>query len=158
PGASDGNALISSVEEFQSMSLRRVPLIVTLVLTLAPVHNPRAQGEVPADLKPLLARPVSEMRLVVTRYNADRQTLNANYAGPSGFNRPGGGGRGGAGVNSAPAGPVPISAPRLARLKRFGLDWQAALAAFPAAKLTAAAVSDLTALQASVSRDLAQLE
>ena len=41
---------------------------------------------VPADLKPLLVGPISEMRLVVTRYNADRNTLIGDYA------RAGGGG------------------------------------------------------------------
>src|SRR5664279_378829 len=54
-----------------------------------------AGAAVPADLKPLLAPRVSEMRLVVTRYNADRNTLNANYAGPNGFHVAGGGRRGG---------------------------------------------------------------
>ena len=63
-----------------------------------------AQNEgVPRDLKPLLAKPVSEMRLVVTRYNADRQTLNGNYAGPGGFNMPGGRGGGGRGAAARPA-------------------------------------------------------
>ena len=36
---------------------------------------------VPADLKPLLVGPASEMRLVVTRYQADRNTLAGNYRG-----------------------------------------------------------------------------
>src|SRR5262245_2334167 len=73
-----------------------------------------AQAAVPSDLKPLLAKPASEMRLVVTRYSADRQTLNLNYAGPGGFNmRGGGGGRQGRGGPEAGApatlGPVPVS-------------------------------------------------
>src|SRR3974390_2133325 len=64
----------------------------------APVlQAPTAAPAVPADLKPLLARPVSEMRLVITRYSADRQELNANYAGPGGFDMPGGRGGGRAG-------------------------------------------------------------
>src|SRR3954464_1653826 len=86
------------------------------------------------------------MRLVVTRYNAERQTLNGNYAGPSGFNMPGGRGRG-RGAPGAPGGPgapaaapanrpVPVSTLRLARLKRFDLDWQAALGKRPAAELS----------------------
>src|SRR6188474_2917662 len=121
---------------------------------------------VPQDLKPLLAKPVSEMRLVVTRYNADRQTLNANYAGPGGFNMPGG--RGGGGRGAAPAaggpgagaapGPVPVSAARLARLKRFDLDWQTATGAISTSKLTAAAQADLTALKSAITRNLIQLE
>ena len=121
---------------------------------------------VPADLKPLLAAPVSEMRLVVTRYRADRTTLAGNYAGPSG----GGGGRGGRGGGAAPAGagaggpaaapaqPVPLSPARLARLKRFDLDWQAALAKINSAKFSAPAVADLTALKASIDTNLKQIE
>src|SRR6187431_1271207 len=63
---------------------------------------------VPADLKPLLAAPASEMRLVVTRYQADRSTLAGNYAGPSGAGRGAGGRRGGgAGPAVPPAPPVP---------------------------------------------------
>jgi len=126
---------------------------------------PPAQA-VPADLKPLLAAPVSEMRLVVTRYRADRTTLAGNYAGPSG----GGGGRGGRGGAAAPAGagaggpaaapaqPVPLSPARLARLKRFDLDWQAALARINSAKFSAPAVADLTALKASIDTNLKQIE
>ena len=55
----------------------------------------QAPPAVPADLTPLLAGPVSEFRLVVTRYNADRSTLSGHYAGQSG--RGGGGGRAGGG-------------------------------------------------------------
>src|SRR3954468_14269773 len=115
---------------------------------------------VPQDLKPLVAAPASEMRLVATRYRADRQTLNANYAGAGGFNMPGaGGGRGAAAEQAAPAPrPVPISAARLARLKRYGLDWQAALDRLSADKLPPAAASDLAALKSAVAADLTQLE
>src|SRR5215216_7346969 len=59
----------------------------------------RPSPAVPADLKPLLAAPASEMRLVVTRYQADRNTVAGNYAGPSGAGR--GGGRGGRGATPA---------------------------------------------------------
>src|SRR5215510_3383141 len=81
--------------------------------------------QVPSDLKPLLAAPASEMRLVVTRYNLDRQTLYGNYAGGSGGGRGGGrgaasrGGGGGAAATGAPATPpaapstpVPLSPAR----------------------------------------------
>ena len=63
------------------------------------------------------------MRLVTQRYNADRATLNGNY------DRGGAGGRGGrgAGAVSVP-GPVSLSTNRIARLKRYDMDWQAALA------------------------------
>ena len=69
------------------------------------------------------------MRLVVVRYNADRSTLSGNYAGG---NRAGGGGRRGGGAGPAGGGgaqpiDVPVSPGRIARLKRFDIDWQAAL-------------------------------
>ena len=44
---------------------------------------------VPADLKPLLVGPASDMRLVVTRYQADRNTLAGNFAGPGPLPEPG---------------------------------------------------------------------
>jgi uncharacterized protein (DUF885 family) len=121
---------------------------------------------VPQDLNPLLAKPASEMRLVVTRYNADRGELNRNYAGRGGFNFPGGG-RGGRGAGAAgtggaqasqPAPPAPISPARLARLKRFDLDWQAALGKLNTAKLSPAAATDLTSLKAAIDANLKALE
>jgi hypothetical protein len=143
------------------------------VLVAGPAHidaawtQAPAASQVPSDLKPLLAGPVSEARLVVTRYTADRNTLSGDYAGSGGR---GGGGRGGGGraggagagggapAAEAPTGPVPISAARLARLKRFDLDWQAALAKLDTAKLTAAAKTDLTNLTATVAANLQQVE
>ena len=117
---------------------------------------------VPADLKPLLVGPASEMRLVVTRYQADRTTLAGNYAGPSGAGRGGGGGRRGGGAGTAPAvppaPPVPLSDARLARLKRFDLDWQAALAKLDTSKLSAAAATDLAGLKSSIETNLKQIE
>ncbi len=134
------------------MRLRRFPVVLAaLGFVIVAVHGVTGQAPaVPQDLKPLLAKPVSEMRLVVTRYNADRQTLNANYAGPGGFNMPGGRGGGRAtapaagrpGAGAAPT-PVPVSAARLARLKRFDLDWQTALNAIGAARLSPPAQTDL---------------
>jgi hypothetical protein len=121
----------------------------------------QASASVPADLKPLLVGPASEMRLVVTRYQADRTTLAGNYAGPSGAGR-GGGGRRGGGAGAAPATPpappVPLSDARLSRLKRFDLDWQAALAKLDTSKLSAAATADLAGLKASVETNLKQIE
>ena len=136
-------------------------LLVVCALGVLALPGMHAQsGAVPPDLKPLLAAPVSEMRLVATRYRADRQTLNANYAGAGGFNMPGArGGRGAAAEQAAPAPrPVPISAARLARLKRYGLDWQAALDSLSPARLSPAAASDLAALKAAIAADLTQLE
>ena len=116
-----------------------------------------AQG-VPADLKPLLAAPTSEMRMVVTWYNADRNTLIGHFAGGG----RGGGGRGGGaaagGAAVAPVAPVPISAARLARLKRYDLDWQAALKKIDPAKLTALAKADLVTLNTTVENNLKQVD
>ncbi|MDQ3070559.1 MAG: DUF885 domain-containing protein [Acidobacteriota bacterium] len=138
------------------MFRRHVPTVFCAVAALAVTIG--AQNEVPRDLRPLLAKPVSEMRLVVTRYNADRQTLNRNYAGPGGFNMPGGRGRGAAQPAGPAPQPVPVSTARLARLKRLDLDWQAALSRMPAATLTPAAAQDLAALQSSINANLGRLE
>src|SRR5829696_9934137 len=82
---------------------------VTLGARQAAVSAPSA---VPPDLKPLLASPASEMRMVVTRYQADRALLAGNYAGPSGAGR--GGRRGGGAAPAAPPPPpVPLSMARL---------------------------------------------
>ena len=72
-----------------------------------------------------------------------------------------GGGQPGAAAPAAPAPaarPAPISAARLARLKRYDLDWQAALLRIPTANLTEAAAADLTALKVAISMNLQQLE
>ena len=120
---------------------------------------PQVSVAVPGDLKPLLAARVSEMRLVTTRYTADRNTLNANYAGPNGFHvANGGGGRRGGGAAPGAGGPVPVSPARLARLKRFDLDWQAALGKLTTAKLSPAATADLKALQSTIENNLKQIE
>lgn len=143
------------------MISRRLTVVVgTLFLALAP--GLRAQERVPVNLTPLLAAPASEMRLVVTRYHADRAALNQNFAGPGGFNmrgaRRGGPAQPGQSPAAQTAGPVPISAARLARLKRFDLDWKAALGRVPAARLSAAATADLAALNASIDANLTRLE
>ena len=135
------------------------------------------QQDVPADLKPLLAPRLSELRLVVLRYNADRSTLNGNYAGgarggrrgggggqPGGApGRAGGGGAGGGG-NAAVAPPVAtpldvaVSPARIARLKRFDMDWQAALAKIDASKLSPAAKTDLDGLKSAIQTNLVALD
>lgn len=145
------------------MTVRRLTVVAAALFALVLPPVQAQESGVPADLKPLLAKPASEMRLVVTRYNADRQTLNQNFAGPGGFNMGrGGGGRGqgtpGAATPAAGLGPVPISQTRLARLKRYDLDWQAALARVAAATFSPAAASDLTSLKGRVETNLSQLE
>src|SRR5687768_2048945 len=92
---------------------------------------------VPSDLRPLLTPRRSEMRLVVTRYQADRTLLGGNYAGAAATQ---GGGRG-RGQQAAPdtALVVPVSPARIARLRRFGLSWQTALARLDTTALSAAA-------------------
>ena len=79
---------------------------------------PAADDDVPSDLKPLLAAPESELRLVTERYSIDRTTLNGNYDGGRG---PGRGGRGGrrnrAGCWLRDSCRSPSN--RLARLKRY---------------------------------------
>jgi hypothetical protein len=138
----------------------RVALALVVCLLVAqPVWIAARQDSpqaVPSDLKPLLAEPASEMRLVVTRYTLDRQTLAGNYAGGSG--RGGGRGRGGDGV--APATPPPVSQARIARLKRFDRSWQEALGKIDPNTLTPAARADLRSLRTTlvdnISRTLGQ--
>ena len=68
---------------------------------------PADDNTVPSDLRPLLAAPESELRLVTQRYNTDRTTLNGNYDGGRGPGRGGRGGDGrGRGTDAAPAAPA----------------------------------------------------
>jgi hypothetical protein len=120
--------------------------------------SPQAQDAVPTDLRPLLAAPQSEMRMVSQRYALDRVTLSGNYA--NGAAR-GGGGRRGRAANAdqpRPTPQVPLSTARLARLKRFDRSWQAALGRLESAKLTAAATADLARLKATIAANLQQLD
>jgi hypothetical protein len=139
---------------------RRLPLVVAFLAGLGTFAATAQEQAVPADLKPLLAAPRSEMRMVVQRYNLDRSTLSGNYANGSG--RGGGrGGRGGApapGAGAATANPVPLSPARISRLKRFDMNWQAAVGRIDAAKLTSAARTDLDGLKAAVAANLKQLD
>ena len=96
----------------------------------ASVRATQADQAVPKDLKPLLLPRQSEMRLVTARYTLDRATLSGNYFG--GSSRGGGRGAGGPGGAARAArrfSPSRSRPHRIARLKRFDLDWQAALAA-----------------------------
>jgi uncharacterized protein (DUF885 family) len=128
---------------------------------LAPVAaqqaaTPAAVDDVPKDLKPLLASAPSEMRLVVQTYRLDRATLNGNYQGPGGGR---GGGRGRGAADAAPAAvAASLSPARIARLKRFDLDWQAALRKLDVNALSAAGRADLATLQQTIESNLKQLE
>ncbi len=127
-------------------------LVVGLSVAMAFAWSAGAQTppgqDVPTDLVPLLAKPQSEMRIVVQRYATDRTTLAGNYVGGGGGGRGGGrGGRaGGTGAAAAPdsapgaaAAPVALSTARIARLKRFDLEWQTALARIDGSRLSSAA-------------------
>jgi Bacterial protein of unknown function (DUF885) len=123
-----------------------------------PTQPTAADQSVPANLRELLLPPQSEMRLVAQRYVADRNTLSGNYQGGEGGGR-GGGGRGGQAPDAAPAArPLSVSPNRIARLKRFDLDWQAALGRLDAAKLSAAGRTQLDALKGTIQGNLTQLE
>ena len=131
-------------------------VVVCSALLVAPVGA--LQQDVPTDLRPLLAAPQSEMRLVVVRYNADRSTLSGNYAGG---NRAGGGRRGGgAGPAGGGAQPidVPVSPDRIARLKRFDLDWQAALGESRCREAHRDGEVGSRRLKSAIANDLVQLD
>jgi len=135
--------------------MRRLTLVAPalfLLLTLRPLAQDQP---VPADLKPLLAAPQSDMRLVVQRYTLDRSTLSGNYANGSAGR---GGGRGRGNPQAAPNPLVPLSPARIARLKRFDTNWLAALGKIDAGKLTAAAKSDLDSLKTTVGANLTRLD
>jgi hypothetical protein len=137
------------------MTTRRVTLAIPM-LFLALTFRPSAQDQtIPTDLKPLLAAPQSEMRMVVQRYTLDRATLSGNYANGSA----GRGGRGRGGPQAAaPAPLVPLSPARIARLKRFDTNWLAALNRIEAGKLTATAKTDLDTLKTTVAAGLTRLD
>lgn len=137
-----------------------------LVLATLPLHAqgrgdapPAGAETVPNDLRALLAPRRSEMRLVTLRYTADRSLLSGNYAGAAG-GRGQGGGRGGAAapVDTLAARPLALSPARIARLKRFDLDWQNALALLPAGGLSQEARAGLDSLKTVIAKDVAQLD
>ena len=145
-------------ENFPSMNaLRRLlPPVSLLVVSLA--FSAAAQEQpVPTDLAPLLAAPASEMRMVVQRYTLDRNTLSGNYANGS-MGRGGGRGRGAGAAATPPPPLVPLSPGRLARLKRFDVNWQAALDRLPAGKLTTAAQAELASLKDTVKTNQQRLD
>ena len=131
----------------RTLAFALLAILPALAAAQVPPAPAQDQG-VPADLRPLLLPPQSEMRLVVLRYSADRNTLNGNYAAGGR-----GGGRGGAGAALAS-----MSTGRIARLKRYDMDWQAALAKLDGGRLTPAAKADLEALGTTIQANLAQLD
>ena len=138
--------------------VRAVVLFLVFLTTGIAALGLRAQEAVPVDLRPLLAAPHSEMRMVGQRYTLDRTTLAGNYA--NGAARGAGAGRrgrGGTADQPAPP-PVPVSPGRIARLKRFDLNWQAALGRLDAAKLTPEAKTDLARLSSTITANLAELD
>jgi hypothetical protein len=110
---------------------------------------------VPTDLRPLLTPRHSEMRLVVTRYNVDRNLLATNYAGVTNTGGRGGGGARGTGAQETP---LVISTGRIARLERFDMSWQTALNRIDNTKVSDEARADLLALKATIQRNLAELD
>lgn len=132
---------------------------LSLVLCSTLTSSALAQGAttfrdtIPADLRPLLAPRRSEMRLVTLRYNADRNLLVGNYAGNAG-----GRGRGAGAPDTTLGPPIIVSANRIARLKEFDTNWQRALSALDAAKLTAPARTDLDSLKGAVAANIARAD
>ena len=131
-------------------------LLAPLAAQQAPPAPAQQTAEVPTDLKPLLVPAPSEMRLVAQTYRLDRATLYGIYQGPSG--RGGGRGRGAAPAEAPPAPPISLSPARIARLKRFDLDWQAALGKLEVKGLSPAARGDLATLQQTIETNLKALE
>jgi hypothetical protein len=148
-------------------ALTPTPLVPVGGPLMARTHAQAADQGVPRDLKPLLAAPESEFRLVVQRYTLDRSTLNGNYFGAvggrgGGRGGRGGGGRGGGAAETDATAPSPVaellSPARIARLKRFDLEWQTALDRLPATSLSPAATTDLAALKATIAANLKTLD
>ena len=140
---------------------RRIAPFITFLVFLACVvsaRGPQAPDAVPADLRPLLAAPQSELHMVAQRYALDRATLSGNYA--NGAARGGGGRRGRAGNTdqSSALSLIPVSPARIARLGRFDANWQAAITRIDSSRLTAQARSDLVELSVTIAANTAQLQ
>ena len=97
-------------------------------------EQPATPKATPAlDLQELLKQKPNEMRMVVTRYEADRGSLNRSYV-----------------IASSPT--------RHARFTKFHADWLKALAALDVTKLTEPARADLKRLQETVQKEQRDLE
>jgi hypothetical protein len=79
---------------------KRIILATLMAAALTGTALSQQNQDIPKDLRPLLAPRRSEMRLVATRYSADRNLLTTNFAGTAI-----GGGRGGRAPHAA-VGPV----------------------------------------------------
>ena len=131
------------------------------VATQQPVP-PAGQSEqldAPSDLRRLLARRQSELRLVDQYYRADRTTQNGNYlaGGRSGTGGRGRGGNQGA-PTAAPNTSISLSPNRIARLRRFDMDWQTALQKLDRSRLSDAARADLASLEKTIADNLRTLD
>ena len=132
-----------------------------LATTSSPARGqsaPAVRDSVPADLRPLLAPHHSELRLVIQRYQLDRNLLANNYAGAPTGGRGGRGGRGNARPDTTLGPPVVLSPDRIARLQHFDRSWQAALAALDASHLTPEAQRDLDSLRHAVVTNIARAD
>ncbi len=111
-----------------------ISLLLVLGLAAGSVAQtaPPAAPTAPSDLRPLLAPKQSEMKIVLQWYAADRDQLARFYHVPS------------------PA--------RFARLKRFDLDWAAALDALKPGLLGAGAARDRLAFLKDIQADLKRIE
>jgi hypothetical protein len=120
---------------------------------VSPLETEAVLQPPPRDLRPLLVPRGSETRLVAQRYALDRLTLAANYLGVegTGFGR-------GRGVTAPPPSAPALSPGRIARLKRFDLDWQAAVRAVDRNRLTAAGKIDLDRLESTIAANLTRLD
>lgn len=119
-----------------------------------PVPQAAGAEAVPADLKPLLASTPNEFEIVSRWYNTDRNTLSGNYdSGRAPVVRDGG-------PTQLPIEnpPPSFSLQRIARLKRFDLQWQAALGKLDASRLSPPARTSLTTLTGTIAKNLAQLD
>jgi uncharacterized protein (DUF885 family) len=87
---------------------------------------------VPADLRPLLAPKQSEVKLIIQRYEADRDLLGRFYHA--------------------------VTPARFSRMKRFDLDWAAALDGLKTAALSPAAKADLENLKKAVQANLKKVD
>jgi hypothetical protein len=136
----------------------RLALVLCTTVTSAALAQAGPAGvrdTIPADLRPLLAPHRSEIRLVTLRYSQDRNLLVGNYPGA-------GGGRGGRGGGAAPdttmGAPIVVSANRIARLKKFDSNWQRALGALDASRLTPPARAELDSLKGVVATNIGRAD
>jgi hypothetical protein len=135
----------------------RLALVLCTTITstaLAQAGPVGVRDSVPADLRPLLAPHRSEIRLVTLRYGQDRTLLIGNYAGAVAR----GGRSGGAAPDTTLGPPIVVSANRIARLKEFDSNWQRALAALDANKLTPPARAELDSLKGVVATNIGRAD